>query len=287
MVGGREHLVGLQRAAESLSRAAPHDRHHLIQRANRAWYEDIETRLLQSRENLIRDVLRQCLLDGARFGKATAELGLNSDRHHAGDLDAGAAQLGANCLTHADDIVLRPAVGGTVGVTGLAGCRGDVDDVAVTARDHRRDCQAAAVIDAVDVDVDHPLRRRHVLVEVRAKLHDSGVVDDHVDRAHLLLNGRDKSGERVKVGDVKLQADRAGADLLGGLCGERAVEVADRDLHPGARQRLRRALADSARSTGDRNDLSYEIAFLLSHLLLLRTQLGSTPKLPEARSRRH
>ena len=60
-----------------------------------------------------------------------------------------------------------------------------------------------------------PLRRALVLLEVAAELHDPGVVDEDVQRAELLLGLVDEALERVAVGDVELERDRAAADLLG------------------------------------------------------------------------
>ena len=102
--------------------------------------------------------------------------------------------------------------------------------MAAAAALHPRERQLHPEHHPVDVDVDHPLRGQVVLVDEAAERHDPGVVDEHVERAEPLLDLVEKALERVAAGDVELERERLAAELGGGLLGELAVEVADRDL---------------------------------------------------------
>jgi hypothetical protein len=98
----------------------------------------------------------------------------------------------------------------------------------------------------VQVDVDHPLRRRVVLVDEAAERHDPGVVDQDVEWPQPLRDLIEEVGERVAARDVELEADRLPAQLGRRLIGERLVEVTDRNLGALAHERGRGRLADSA-----------------------------------------
>ena len=75
-----------------------------------------------------------------------------------------------------------------------------------------------------------------------------------------LLDDVEEVAHRGAVGDVELERERSVPEL-----GRRAprggdVDVADRDLHPGAHARLRGRATDPSRAAGDRDDTSGELA---------------------------
>jgi hypothetical protein len=138
--------------------------------------------------------------------------------------------------------------------------------VAAAPRQHPLERQLRPEDDPVEVDVDHRPRGLVRLLDERADRHDPGVVDDHVDRAELVLGLVEEAAERVTVGDVELEGDGIAAELGRGLLGEVGVDVADRDPGAAADQRLCRAAADSARPPGDRHRLPrYRLHLLARH----------------------
>ena len=94
---------------------------------------------------------------------------------------------GADRLAQADDGVLGRAVGGAAREPGLAGRRGDLDEMAAAAGQEPLERELGAVDDPVQVDVDHPLGGRVGLLDERADGHDPGVVDQHVERPERAL----------------------------------------------------------------------------------------------------
>ena len=81
----------------------------------------------------------------------------------------------------------------------------------------------------MQVELELADRRGVRLLLERADRHDAGVVDDHVDRAEAGLDVVERRREGGPVRHVEGEADRPAADLGGGLLGDRAVEVGDRD----------------------------------------------------------
>jgi hypothetical protein len=154
--------------------------------------------------------------------------------------------------------VLRTGVRRATGEADARRRRGDVDDVTAAAGAHPRQCLLHPVQDPVDVDVDDPPRGRVGLGVERAQRHDPGVVDEHVERAEPSLDGVEEGPHRVALDDVDVQRDRAVTELGRGLLGGGVVEIADRDLHPGAHARGRGRAADPSRGAGDRDDLAFE-----------------------------
>ena len=63
------------------------------------------------------------------------------------------------------------------------------------------------------VDVHHPPRRQIVLVDKAPDLHDSRVVDEHIQGAELLFCAIEEGREGVSVGDVERQCHGARAEL--------------------------------------------------------------------------
>ena len=84
--------------------------------------------------------------------------------------------------------------------------------------------------------------------------HDAGVVDEDVRAAELLLDAVGRGDDRVAVGDVGLDRDRAVAELVGQ--GVDAVGAAreQRDAVAVGGQRAGGRLADARRGAGDDGD---------------------------------
>jgi hypothetical protein len=137
--------------------------------------------------------------------------------------------------------------------------------MATVAWDHARQRELGAEDHAVQIDVDHPPRRLIALVDEPPNLHDPGVVHEHVDRAELALGLVQEAGERVAVGHVQRQGHSAPTELCGGPIRLLGIDVADRDPHALAQQRLRSGSPDPARSAGDGRRLSGEDARLFGH----------------------
>ena len=204
-------------------------------------------------------------LTAAQVGHAGGELGLGEARHHDRDLDAGAAQLGADGFGEADHAVLGGAVGRQARGGGAAGQRGDVDDVAGAARAHAPHRLLRAVDDGVQVDLELAGDARLVLLVERRDHHDPGVVDEDVERAEALLDLVEEGGEAAPVGHVEGEADRAVGELGGGGLGGGGVEIADGDHDPLAGERAGERLTDAAGAARDDGDLAAQRAGSLGH----------------------
>ena len=129
----------------------------------------------------------------------------------------------------------------------------------------------------MEVDVDHPPRGEVVLVDEAPDLHDPGVVDEHVDRAQLLLGPVEELRKGGALGDVERERDRAGTQLRGGPGGLVVVHVAYRDLHALGEERFGGGAPDPAGGTRDGGGLSGEDAGLFCHLLLLGSAVRCEP----------
>jgi hypothetical protein len=232
-----------------------------------ARHPHLDDTVLERIHDRVGHVLGLELLHPAGTLRARAQLSLDHVWHDVAQLDRRAldVQLAADGLGQADDRVLGGRVGRATRRAVLARLRGDVDHVAPVAGHHARQRDLHAVDHAVDVDVDHAHRGGLVLVDEAPQRHDAGVIDQHVERAEALLGGVDEGLERVALGHVELEPGGIGTDLGGRLLGELGVEVADGDLHPLAREGLRRRLADAACRAGDGGDLADEDAGLLGH----------------------
>ena len=134
--------------------------------------------------------------------------------------------------------------------------------VAVSAEPEKRDVRD--VLGVVHVAGRYHLTDKDFLSE-GADRHDSGVVDQDVERTELPLGGVEETPERVLVGDVELEGDDAAAELAGGLLRELEVQVADRDPRSPAHQRGRGRLADPSGAARDRDDLTSYRLDLLRH----------------------
>ena len=87
--------------------------------------------------------------------------------------------------------------------------------------------------------------------------HDPGVVDQRVERAELILDVAQERLEVVRVRHVQAHC-AADPELARGDLERLFVDVGDGDLRARFQQRGRDGVTDSARSPGDRHDLSVE-----------------------------
>ena len=229
-----------------------------------ARHEDVEARLAQRGDDLVRDVLGLDRLH-ARVGQAGGQLGVDQARHDHRDLDPGVAQLDARSLRQADDAVLGGAVRGQVREPAAPGDRRHVDDVAGPARDHPPHRLLRAVDDGAQVEVELAGDALRALVDERRDGHDPGVVDEHVERAEPLLDLVEEGDQPGVIGHVEPEPERGLAERRGRLLGRLAIEVADGHAGALAGQRLRDGAADSAAAAGDGDDLSGQRACVCGH----------------------
>jgi hypothetical protein len=80
---------------------------------------------------------------------------------------------------------------------------------------------------------------------------DAGVVDENVRAAELLLDTVGRGDDRVAVGDVTLDGDRAVAELVGQRLDPVRAAGDQRDPVAGGGQRAGGRLADARRGAGD------------------------------------
>ena len=163
-------------------------------------------RLHRGVEVRVRAVARR---PGARV---LAEAGEDDPRLDDDHVDAEAADLEAQRVGDRLHRVLARVVVAGAGEGEAPAHRGDVDDLAPALRAHRREHELAHADEAEDVR----LELRADLLERdgldRARLAVAGVVDQHADRAVLLLHGGDGGLHRGLVGDV--EGERAAARRL-------------------------------------------------------------------------
>ena len=84
--------------------------------------------------------------------------------------------------------------------------------------------------------------------------HDAGVVDEDVGAAELLLDAVGRRDERVAVGDVGLDGDRAVAELVGQRLDAVGAAGQQRDPVAVGGQRAGGRLADARGGAGDDRD---------------------------------
>ena len=173
--------------------------------------------------------------------------GLDDDHAHVG------LQLLAQRLRPAVQAPLGGCVAGVAGASGAAGDRRDVDEVAAAVaelveedlgRGHR----------AEQVDLDHLALLGTLLGGERGEQHHAGVVDQDVGAAELVLDALGGGDERVAVGDVGLDGDRAVAELVGQRLDAVGAARQQRDAVAVGGQRTGGGLADARRGAGDDRD---------------------------------
>lgn len=111
------------------------------------------------------------------------------------------------------------------------------------ARDHPLRRQLATQDHPVDVDVQDSAGYRVWFVDNPPHGHDAGVVDQHVDRAELALDGVEESRKRIRVGDIEF-AVHVEVEIGTRLFRHRLIDVADRDLGSQVVQRGRCGQSD-------------------------------------------
>ena len=139
---------------------------------------------------------------------------------------------------------------------------GQVHDVAVAGGDQVRQELLGAVHDAPEVDADDPVDVVVVEVLEVAGQRDAGVVDDHVDPAELLGDGRGVRRHRGAVGDVEAVAAHlaraGGLDQVDGLGEPGLVDVGEREQRAAAGDVEGQRAADAGAGAGDHDDLVVE-----------------------------
>src|SRR5699024_9494583 len=135
---------------------------------------------------------------------------------------------------------------------------GDGDDVPVAAFAHGWCHELDSSDHAVQVDVDLPGGGCVRFGGERADPHDSGIVDQHIDRSPPVLDRGEEGRERWGVGDVQFECGDVGMPLVGefrGCCvGGVEVTVADRHTCACCGEPGGDLAADSACAAGDGDD---------------------------------
>ena len=265
MIRLREDLVALERTPHRLHGAARHQRVEADHAGDRLRDEDLEPAGLERLDDRVRDVLGLDGLEPARRRQAGAELGVDDHGHHDADLDVRLAQLGADRLAQPDHGVLGGAVRRAAGEAGLAGRRGDLDEVAAVARQEALERELRAVDQTDEVDVDHPLRGRVGLLDERTDRHDPRVVDEDVEGAESRLDLVEEASKARSLGHIERQPDGAGAELLSRLLRQARIDVADRDPRALSEKRHSRCAADAACAPGDCDNLTGKRSWDLRH----------------------
>src|SRR4051812_48680436 len=98
--------------------------------------------------------------------------------------------------------------------------RRDVDDMAASAGDHRRQRQLHPERDAADVDVELAPRPGVVLVQEGPDVQDARVVDEDVEWTERSLDAREERREALPARDVERRA--VAAELRGRARGKLA-----------------------------------------------------------------
>ena len=126
---------------------------------------------------------------------------------------------------------------------------------------HDVDDRLRAVVDALQVDVDHAVELvvGHLL-QLRV-LHDARVVDERVDAAPFRHDALDHPGDAFLVGDVDPEGERLAAavgDFPGDVPGGLLVDVADGDLGAFLGELERGRVADAGAGARDDRDLVHQ-----------------------------
>ena len=193
------------------------------------------------------------------FGDAGEQVGRDIARRDRVHGDALARAFERQRPGEADHAGFGRAVIGEAELALLAVDRGDVDDAAEAPLAHAVDHRPGHVEQRVEIGADHllPLLVRHLLEHGVAR--DAGIVDQHLDRADLVLDIDDA----LLAGDIVAHVpfkDRDLGFLLEGLGGVVVAAVIGGDLVAGLLQSLANGGADAARSTRDQSHPSH--AFL-------------------------
>jgi hypothetical protein len=109
---------------------------------------------------------------------------------------------------------LRRGVGGVAGTGCPPGNRGDVHEVAAAAAELIEE-DLGGGHRAEEVDLDHLALLGALVGRERGEQHHAGVVHQDVGAAELIVDALGRGDERVAVGDVGRDGDRAIAESVG------------------------------------------------------------------------
>ena len=184
------------------------------------------------------DRVRRDVVGRAQLGGVLDDVGCDWSGAQDADADAVAGQFVVQGFGEADDAELGGGVEEPGGGVDEPGPGRGVDDVAaVAAFDHPRDERLDAVVDAVQVDPDHPVPRLVAHVPRRRGTGDAGVVEQQADRAELGFDLVGNAGVGVAVAHVQRDGHRRGG---GGQLASSGVEGIDVDVGDGDPSLLRR-----------------------------------------------
>lgn len=107
------------------------------------------------------------------------------------------------------------------------------------------------------VDLENATGDRVGFLREPAEGHDSRIVDKHVDRAELLLDGAEESAKRVRVGHIQRQRGSE-AQVRARLHDHRRVDIPNGDDSARLRQTRSDRSADAPSTSGDNNHLARE-----------------------------
>ena len=104
---------------------------------------------------------------------------------------------------------------------------------------------------AEQVDLDHLALLGALIGGERRQQHHAGVVDQDLGATEVVLDALRSGDERVAVGDVGLNRDRALAELAGERLDAIRAAGQQRDAMAVGRQHAGRRLSDARRGAGD------------------------------------
>ena len=167
------------------------------------------------------------------------------------DGDAGLRDLERECARHADEAVLRRAVGRAIGVAPQAGRARNVDDAAPVRGQHGGNRGARAVVGAGQVDVQHHAPEGLVALGERAALRQPRVVDEDRDLARRRARLPEGTLDLLRVRHVGRHRERAARQRRRGRLelARRAAE--QRHARAGRGERACDRGADAASAAGD------------------------------------
>ena len=182
----------------------------------------------------------------------------------ADHVDLGVCEFGAQALAKAPHRKLGGAVGGLHGHADEAEHAREVDDAALAGALELRQEELASVDHPPKVDVDDPTKVLEADVAELAGHRDSGIVDQQVHAAVLVVDGLGEVTHGLLVGDVDLvganatRAPRAGQ--LGGLGEADLIAVGQGEGTALLGERQSQGASDPAGGSGEDDDLLVEVA---------------------------
>src|SRR5437762_10432586 len=180
------------------------------------------------------------------LGQVLGQLGGDVARRHGVDQHVARGQLLRHRLRKAEQAGLGGRVVGLPFVADQPHDAGDVDDAAPAALDHPARRELGEQERGLEVRIQHLVPVLLADPEQQVVLGEAGVVDEHVDRAEVLLDRRDQPLALGRLGDVAGVAAGPVPQRGGGGLGLGAVAPAHGDLGARAGQRRRDVLPDAA-----------------------------------------